>query len=526
MNANIQCAADIVRTYAAEKPAATMVSFGDQKVTWAQGDERSSRVAQAIMAAGVDPQERVAFLEKNSIEYFEVLFGCSKANVVDVSVNWRLAAPEIEYTVNDSEAKILIVGADFFAAVEAIEKNFTTVKTIVAIGEHPRWPNYNDWIGAHDAIDPKAPPKESDVAFQLYTSGTTGLPKGVMTANSSLFQLLTNVLGPWGMDATSKNIATMPLFHIGGSGWALAGMFTGAETLLVRDPNPAVLLNLMSEHKATNAFFVPALLAFMAMTPGAADGDYSSMRSVVYGASPITNEVLVASMNTLKCPHIQVFGMTETTGAITELSPQDHDPNGPRAHLLRSAGKPYGWVELKIVDVDSGVTLPANEVGELWTRSSQNMLGYWNKPEETAKTITEDGWLKTGDAGYLDENGYLFLTDRVKDMIVSGGENVYPAEVENALASHPAIAEVAVIGVPSERWGETVKAVVVLKPDAKADADSIAPSIIAHAKERLAGYKCPTSVDVIDALPRNPTGKVLKKDLREPYWEGQTRRIN
>jgi long-chain acyl-CoA synthetase len=437
-------------------------------------------------------------------------------------VNWRLAAPEILYTVNDSEAKILIVGADFFAAVEQIESQFTTVKTIVAIGEHPRWPNYNDWIGARAATDPHVPTALTDIAFQLYTSGTTGLPKGVMTANSSLFKLLANVLGPWGMDATSKNIATMPLFHIGGSGWALAGMFTGAETLLVRDPLPNVLLDLIRVDKATNAFFVPALLAFMAMVPGASDGDYSSMRSIVYGASPITNEVLMASMATLKCPHIQVYGMTETTGAITELSPEDHDPTGPRAHLLRSAGKPYPWVEMRIVDVDSGADMPSGEVGELWTRSEQNMNGYWNKPEETAKTITEDGWLKTGDAGYLDAEGFLFLTDRVKDMIVSGGENVYPAEVENALASFPGIAEVAVIGVPSERWGETVKAVVVLKPGFAAEATAI----IAHAKTSLAGYKCPTSVDFIEVLPRNPTGKVLKKDLREPYWVGQARRIN
>ncbi len=519
---SIRSAADIVRTFATEKGEANMVTFGEQKVTWAAMDTRSSRVAQALIAAKIAPQERVAFLEKNSLEYFEVLFGCSKANVVDVSVNWRLAPPEIEYTVNDAHAKILIVGADFFPAVEAIEKNLTSVETIVAIGEHPRWPNYHDWVGASEAVDPKIPTTMEDISFQLYTSGTTGLPKGVMTANSSLFQLLANVSGPWGMDATSKNIATMPLFHIGGSGWALAGMYIGAETLLVRDPLPNVLLDLMEHERATNAFFVPALLAFMAMTPGASDRDFSSMRSVVYGASPITNEVLLASMKTLRCPHIQVFGMTETTGAITELSPEDHDPNGPRAYLLRSAGKPYAWVEMKIVDVDSGKDLAPNEVGELWTRSPQNMVGYWNKPEETAKTLTEDGWLKTGDAGYLDEEGYLFLTDRVKDMIVSGGENVYPAEVENALASHPSIAEVAVIGVPSERWGETVKAVVVLRPDAPGDA----PSIIAHAKGLLAGYKCPTSVDFIDALPRNPTGKVLKKDLREPYWAGHTRRIN
>ncbi len=522
---NISCAADIVRHWAAAKDGQVAVKFLDETVTWNQLDVESSRVGAALVAGGIAPQSRIGFLEKNSIEYFEVLFGSSKANVVDVAINWRLAPPEILYTANDAEAQILFVGADFFEAVEAIEDQFTTVKTIVALGDHPRWPSYADWKGAQDPLDPKVPALMSDIAFQLYTSGTTGLPKGVMTANSSLFQLLTNVLGPWGMNETSKNVATMPLFHIGGSGWALAGMFTGAETHLVRDPAPGALLDLMHNEKTTNAFYVPALLGFMALVqsqPGQPARDFSSMRSVVYGASPITNDVLIGSMATLKCPHIQVYGMTETTGAITELSPEDHDPTGPRAHLLRSAGKPYPWVEMKIVDVDTGADMAPSVVGELWTRSSQNMVGYWNKAEETEKCLTADGWLKTGDAGYLDEEGFLFLTDRVKDMIVSGGENVYPAEVENAIASHPAVAEVAVIGVPSEKWGETAKAVIVLKPGME-----VTPAeIIAHSKALLAGYKCPTSVDFIDALPRNPTGKVLKKDLRAPFWAGRDRQIN
>ena len=519
---SFRCTADIVRHYAAEKPNDTMIKFGDRIVTWSEMDGRSSQAAQALIASGVASQERVAFLEKNSVEYFEVLFGCSKANIVDVSVNWRLAPAEILYTVNDSQSKVLFVGADFFATIESIEAELTSVKTIVALGSHDRWVSYDTWLSGQSLADPNAETLPGDIAFQLYTSGTTGLPKGVMTSNNNLFQLVANVLGPWGMDETSKNVATMPLFHIGGSGWAVAGMYIGATTLLVRDPLPNVLLELMEKERATNAFYVPALLAFMAMTPGASDRDFSSMRSVVYGASPITNEVLIGSMATLKCPHIQVYGMTETTGAITELSPEDHDPGGPRAHLLRSAGKPYPWVEMKIVDTETGDTKGPGEVGELWTRSSQNMVGYWNHPEETAKTITEDGWLKTGDAGYLDAEGFLFLTDRVKDMIVSGGENVYPAEVENALASFPAIAEVAVIGVPSEKWGETVKAVVVLRPDQTATE----AEIIAHAKGLLAGYKCPTSVDFTVVLPRNPTGKVLKKDLREPYWAGRARRIN
>jgi long-chain acyl-CoA synthetase len=255
--------------------------------------------------------------------------------------------------------------------------------------------------------------------------------------------------------------------------------------------------------------------------PGAEKRRFPALRSVIYGASPITDETLLAAMRVFKCEFVQLYGMTETTGAITELPAADHDPAGPRARLLRSAGKPFPWIELRIVDAE-GRDCPTGEVGELWTRSAQNMQGYWNKPEETRATITAEGWLRTGDAGYMDGEGYVFLTDRVKDMIVSGGENIYPAEIENVLAGHPAIAEVAVIGVPDDKWGETVKAVVVLKPSQQAQA----ADIIAFGKARLAGYKCPTSVDFVAALPRNPSGKVLKKVLRAPYWAGKARRIN
>jgi long-chain acyl-CoA synthetase len=272
----------------------------------------------------------------------------------------------------------------------------------------------------------------------------------------------------------------------------------------------------------TNALFVPAMLQFLCAVPGAADRDYGALRSIVYGASPITHEVLVRAMRTFRCPFIQVYGLTETTGAITELPASDHDPEGPRAHLLRSAGKPYPWVELRIVDPDTGRDRPTGEVGELWTRSVQNMKGYWNKPDETARAFSGDGWLRTGDAGFMDRDGYCFLTDRVKDMIISGGENVYPAEVENAISGHPAVADVAVIGVPDDRWGEAVKAIVVRHPGA----DASAQDIVDYARQRLARYKCPSSVDFAEALPRNPSGKLLKRQLREPYWKGQERRIH
>jgi long-chain acyl-CoA synthetase len=269
-------------------------------------------------------------------------------------------------------------------------------------------------------------------------------------------------------------------------------------------------------------FLVPAVLMILLATPSLGTTNLSSLRLIFYGASPISEDVLVKCMETFGCAFCQVYGMTETTGAITALPFEDHDPNGPRQGLLRSAGKPHESVELRIVDSETGEDAPVGEVGEVWTRSAYNMAGYWRKDDETSATINRDGWLRTGDAGYFDAEGYLYLHDRIKDMIVSGAENVYPAEVENVLLSHPSIADAAVIGVPDERWGETVKAIVVVAPGHTLDAKSV----MEHCRSRLAHYKCPTSVDATDALPRNPSGKILKRELRAPYWAGKVRAIN
>jgi long-chain acyl-CoA synthetase len=298
-------------------------------------------------------------------------------------------------------------------------------------------------------------------------------------------------------------------------------MSRGGTSVLLRDLDPAELLRLVAKERVTHAFLVPAVLMVLLATPGVTDTDLSSLRTVFYGASPIGEDVLVRCMEVFDCEFAQVYGMTETTGAIVRLPYEDHDPAGPRRHLLRAAGKALSTVEIKVVDPDTGVEVPAGVVGEVLTRSAFNMLGYWNNPEDTARTVT-DGWLHTGDAGYLDADGYLFLHDRIKDMVVSGGENIYPAEVENVLLGIPGVADAAVIGVPDERWGETVKAIVVQAPGADITADTI----VASCRERLAHYKCPTSVDFAEAVPRNPSGKILKRDLRERYWAGQDRRIH
>jgi acyl-CoA synthetase (AMP-forming)/AMP-acid ligase II len=263
-------------------------------------------------------------------------------------------------------------------------------------------------------------------------------------------------------------------------------------------------------------------LQFMCMLPDITSTDFSALEMIAYGASPISGQVLEDSLRVFGCGFTQLYGLTETTGAVTGLFPEDHDPTGPKAHLLRSAGKPLDGVEIRIVDAATGVDAGVDEVGEIWVRTVQNMKGYWNLDDETSKTILDDGWLRSGDAGYLDADGYVYIHDRVKDMIVSGGENIYPAEIENVLMAHPAVADAAVIGVPSDRWGETPKAMIVRA----AGADPTEQEIIDYCRERLAKFKCPTSVDWVDALPRNPSGKILKKDLRAPYWAGRDRFVS
>ena len=515
--------ADIIRTHGAARPDAVALEAEGGSITFGELDARSNRAANALRAAGVGPGDRVAFIDKNGAEWFDVTFGLAKIGAVNVAVNWRLAPAEMAQIIDDAQARVVIVGPDFVGHIEKIEAGLERIDTVVAIGGHARWPAYDEWVAAQPADDPGVTTTGDDVAFQLYTSGTTGLPKGVMLTNDNFFKGVGGISDQWRLTAESVNLAMMPMFHIAGAGWAMVGLYHGAATVVLRDIDPARILQVIPEFRVTNAFMVPAVIQFLLMTPGVESTDFSSLRTLVYGASPITDKVLVAGIETFRCEFIQVYGLTETTGAITQLDGADHDPEN-RPHLLRSCGRPYPWVEMRAVD-GAGQDVPVGEVGELWTRSHQNMVGYWNNPAATAEAVTPDGWFRTGDAGYLDADGFVYLHDRVKDMIVSGGENVYPAEVENVLAKHPAVADVAVIGVPDEQWGEAVKAIVVLEPEAAATVDTIEADLIAFARESLAGYKLPKSIDVEEVLPRNPSGKLLKRELREPYWAGVERRV-
>jgi len=511
-NADVRVA-DVVRRWAGERPDAVALHHGDRAVTYAALHERSSRLAQALLADGVGAGDRVAYLGRSAPEVVELLFAVSKIGAVVVPLNWRLALPELAGVLADAGAPLLVADTAYLATAEQLVATFTDTALRVVGGDGAT--AYEPWLAAADATDPGGRGEPGDVVVQMYTSGTTGVPKGVLTTHRNLAAAATTS-SCWAFDADTISLTPLPLFHIGGIGWVYCGLWHGATTILVSEFDAAEVLDMLERLRVTNPIFVPTMLGMLCAIPGAAERDFSSLRAIVYGASPITTTTLRAALATFGCDLLGLYGLTESTGGVVHLDGADHDADGPRQHLLRSAGRPYEWVELRIVDPTSLQELPAGSVGEVWLRAPNIMAGYFDRPQETAAAITQDGWLRTGDGGYLDDEGYLFLTDRVKDMIVSGGENVYPVEVEEVLAQHPAVADVAVIGVPDERWVEAVRALVILREGADVGAEEL----IAFAREQLAGYKLPRALHFVDELPRTPTGKVLKRELRERYAGG------
>jgi long-chain acyl-CoA synthetase len=499
--------ADVIRRHAAQRPEAVALRHGERALAYGDLDERSNRLAQALLARGVRAGTRVAYLDRSSPEVVELLFAASKTGAVLVPVNWRLAPPELAAVLADAQAPVLIAGPDYREVAEDALERLSPGPDLVVVGEE-----YEQWLAAHEPRDPGGRGEPGDVIVQMYTSGTTGVPKGVLTTHGNL-AVTAQTSVRWAFDERSVSLTPLPMFHIGGIGWAYCGLWHGATTILVRDFEPTVVLDILERRHVTNAVLVPTMLQMLTAVPGAADRDYSALRSIAYGAAPITTPVLKATLRTFGCGLVGLYGLTESTGGVVALEPEDHDPGGPREHLLRSAGRPYPWVELRVADPASGDPLGPHEVGEVWLRGPNVTPGYFNRAAETAAALTKDGWLRTGDGGYVDEDGYLFLTDRIKDMIVTGGENVYPVEVEEALAQHADVAEVAVIGVPHPHWGEAVKALIVPRPGARTGPDDL----IAFARERLAGYKLPRSVDFVTELPRTPSGKVLKRELRQRF---------
>ena len=517
--------ASLLREVAARKPGAVAYRTPSRTWTYRDVEDASDRVAAGLHALGIGPGDRVAALTKQAAECVVLALGAIKVGAVCMPVNWRLAAPEVEFIVNDGSARFLMTDGAFLSTVRAI--SLPEVKTLLAADAAPRLTGFADWFAGFAPLREHHAPAPGDTSLQLYSSGTTGLPKGVELSHANLAGLGGRFGEIWQFDGDhAVMINALPVFHIAGIGLALLTLAAGGVSILQPEFDPRGIIAGIGAHRVTHVFLVPAMILALLHTEGVEQGDYASLKLIAYGASPISEQVLVQAMRVFRCGFLQVYGLTETTGAITNLPPGDHDPGGPRAHLLRAAGRASPGVELRIVEPGTNRPLPDGEVGEVWIRSAQNMRGYWNNPKATAAAFPEGradgaGWFRSGDAGYLRE-GYLYIHDRIKDMIISGGENIYPAEVENALMRHPAVADVAVIGVPDDTWGEAVKACVVLRPDKTANAQEI----IDFARERIAHYKCPKSVDFHAALPRNPSGKLLKYQLRKPYWIGKDRMVN
>ncbi|MEU1511070.1 long-chain-fatty-acid--CoA ligase [Streptomyces sp. NPDC005811] len=491
------------------RPATPAIHCEDRTLTYGQLHEGSNRVAQAIRAAGLVPGDRVAYLGKESEHYYEILFGCAKSGTVLVPVNWRLTAPEVSHILQDSGTRLLFLEEEFSAAVE------TAPETVVLLGEFERW------RGRHPAEEPEDEATPDTPVAQLYTSGTTGLPKGVVLAHRSFFAIrdaLADAGLDW-IDWRDGDIALIgiPGFHIGGLWWATQNLDAGTTVVAMRAFDARRAVDLIRDLGVTTACVVPAMLRMMLTEPGVRTADFTTLRKTVYGGSPISEALLEESLAVLDCEFAQIYGLTETGNTAVCLPPAAHVPGGP---LMQAAGRPYPGVRVKVIDGE-GRELPPGAVGEVCLHTPARMLGYWGLPDRTAETLV-DGWIHTGDAGHLDEDGHVVIRDRIKDAVLVAGENVYPAEIENALEGHPGVVEAVVVGAPDERWGEYVHAFVVPDPEHPPTPRELHTYLV----PRLAGFKLPARYEFIDRVPRNPSGKILRRALRDRFWDDSARKVN
>ncbi|CAM3195195.1 long-chain-fatty-acid--CoA ligase [Nocardioides dubius] len=495
--------ADIIRSRAAASDSVAMRT-PSASTTFRQIDELSSRIAQRLVASGVRPGDRVACVSRNSPEFLAVLYGAAKAGAIATAVNIGLAADEVTWIIDDADPRVVFVGPEeqhLESAVRASTATPLVVSTAVDA--------LLEWVGDAPAVDPRADGDGDQTALILYSSGTTGHPKGVMLTGHNMAQALAAVQNLLELDDASVAMAPIPFFHISGLGLALVATLVGAELLAFTPSTPAELHTTLREQEVTHAVVVPTVIQRLLELPEAAPGSLPRLRYVIYGAAPITPDLLNAAIATLECRFVQSYGLTESSGGVTILDHSDHKRGVNEPHLLRSAGRALASVDLRIVDQLTGRDADPDQPGEIWINGAHRMAGYWRNPAATEEAFA-DGWLRTGDVGRLDAEGYLFIVDRLKDMIISGGENVYPAEVERVLLTHPEIVECAVVGTPDARWGESPLAVVVTTPTAALTE----AELIAWSRERLAHFKAPTQVRFVEALPRNASGKVLKRALR------------
>lgn len=506
----------MVEQHAVRRPDDIAIHFGERQWSWAQWVSRIRQTAGALRDAGLQRGQVVAFLDKNHPACLETLLAATSIGAVATIVNWRVIGDELVHVLNDSGARVLVVGAELRPAVEAIRAKVPGVERIIVVDGPDD--EYESLLAASSPIDGDPDVADTDTAITIYSSGTTGRPKGVLLTQRALVNHIVNLSPPFPFSEGDANLVAMPLFHVGGIAYAFFGIRAGVPTFLTREPEAATLIGAVKAG-ATHAFLVPPVIARFLDAGEAATGALSGLRFLVYGAAPMPLPLLQRALAAWPDMNfVQVYGQTELCGAIAALDADDHRDSG-RPELLMSAGKAAPGNEIQIVDPESGEQVPHGESGEVWVRSNQRMIGYLNRPEATADTITADDWLRTGDIGRLDADGYLFIEDRLRDMIITGGENVYGPEVESVLLEHPDIADAAIIGVPDDHWGESVKAIVVT------GADLDAGEIIAFCRQHMAGYKCPRTVDFVAELPRNASGKILKNQLREPYWKDRARRV-
>ena len=487
-----------------DRPALT---FEGATRSYVEMQDGIDRLAAALRAAGLCRGDRVAFLGLNQPVYFDLLFAAARLGAIFVPLNYRLTGPELDYIINDAGVHTLVVDGPHRPIIDGIRERLCCRLYLSADGAAQGWQPISDFIGDAAPFVEGEPTADDDIAVIMYTSGTTGRPKGVMLTHGNLWWA--NINATLGADFSQDDVLllTAPLFHIGGLNTGALGTWQkGGHIVLRRSFDPALFLADVAEYRVTKAFAVPAMLLFISQNPDFADADLSSLRMISCGGAPVP-EPLLQLCNARGIPVNQGYGLTETAPAGTFLGSDFALPK------LGSAGKAAFFVDLRVVGEDGRTPLAAGERGEIIMRGPHIMRGYWNKPDATAAAIDPEGWFHTGDIGYLDADGFLYICDRLKDMIISGGENVYPAEVEAVLYAHSAIAEIAVIGEPSEKWGESVTAVAVLKAGTSLDLDELR----GWASERLARYKMPTRLEIIEALPRNPAGKVLKFELRERF---------
>ncbi len=511
---------DFLSIAAAICPDKDAIVFEDKRYTFSQLSERVNRLANGLLKLGVSKGDRVSFLQVNCNQCVENYFAVAKTGAIYMPLNFRAKEKELGYMLNTAEAETLIAGERYIPLIKSIRPELKTLKNFISIeNKHDDMLYYEDIISSSPDDEVVVDIGEDDTTMLMYTAGTTGFPKGVMLSHNSFSAYVLENVTPADPTSDESNILTVPLYHVAGIQAMMAAIYGGRTLVMERQFEPEEWMTLVEKEKVNRAMMVPTMLKQLLDHPDFKKHDLSSLRVITYGAAPMPLPVIRKALEEFPgVSFINAFGQTETASTITALGPEDHVLTGTeeekekKLKRLASIGKPMADVEMKVVD-EEGNTLPQGEVGEILARGPRVMSGYWKDEEKTAKTIDKDGWVHTGDVGYVDEDGYYFLSGRSSDMIIRAGENISPEELENVIRDHPKVGDVAVIGVPDETWGEEPRAVVIPKKGEKPTEEEI----MEYCRQNLASFKRPRSVVFVDELPRNPMGKLIKKDIREKY---------